>query len=308
MSNPSKSLFLLVVCLAVLPCGLLAQAGPGGGGGAGGGSSRSSSPDGQSAVRAFSPVVVAKESARQIFTLAAGRLRPQMQATHSVPVAGVVTAVNVRPGQAVKQGQELFVLQREDAGSSFAPVVIRSRIDGVVSQVNASIYLEMRAGDSGATVVAADKLLLEVQISDRDARYISAGIPVQAELYTGEVLEGVTSGMGPVPDYLTGLYLLQCTFDSGAEFLGQFVTLRLPVAELHGFFVPNSLLVRRYGKYFLWLANEKNQLELREVVPGRRVDQEIQILEGLIEGDRYVRAITGREKEGEVVPGLEMKE
>jgi multidrug efflux pump subunit AcrA (membrane-fusion protein) len=66
-----------------------------------------------------------------------------------------------------------------------------------------------------------------------------------------------------------------------------------------GLFVRRELVIRRYGKYFLWLVNQADELEAREVVLGAAYGELVLIEEGLKPGERYLTRLTGREKEGE---------
>ena len=57
-------------------------------------------------------------------------------------------------------------------------------------------------------------------------------------------------------------------------------------------------MIRRYGKYFLWIVNADRELEAREVVLGPTYGDRVMIRQGLNVGERYLTRLTGREKEG----------
>jgi multidrug efflux pump subunit AcrA (membrane-fusion protein) len=98
--------------------------------------------------------------------------------------------------------------------------------------------------------------------------------------------------------------LFELTFrfpDSQRVSIGEFVLIDLPVERLRGLFVPRDAVVRRYGKYFLWIVNGSQNLEAREVRPGQVFGDLVAIGEGLNPGERYLQVLTGREREGSPV-------
>jgi len=76
------------------------------------------------------------------------------------------------------------------------------------------------------------------------------------------------------------------------------VIIDLPVDRAKGLFVRRDLVIRRYGKYFLWIVNEAGELLAREVVLGPAYGELVRIDQGLKVGERYLNRLTGREKEG----------
>jgi multidrug efflux pump subunit AcrA (membrane-fusion protein) len=101
------------------------------------------------------------------------------------------------------------------------------------------------------------------------------------------------------PDYQTGLFSLTFHFpNTQRTHIGEFVMVELPIDRTRGLFVRRDLVVRRYGKYFLWIVDENQQLEAREVKLGEIFGDLVEIQEGLREGERYLTRLTGREKEG----------
>ncbi len=55
------------------------------------------------------------------------------------------------------------------------------------------------------------------------------------------------------------------------------------------------------GMAQVWIVNDKNQLESRDVTPGRVLGDRVEILTGLEHGDRYVSKATSNIKEGQSV-------
>ncbi|MBN2050033.1 MAG: HlyD family efflux transporter periplasmic adaptor subunit [Spirochaetales bacterium] len=289
---------------------LFAQNSPGGGPGSGppGGGSRGA----QNAGAAFDTVATAVPEEKNIYTTVAGRLRPALTVSHPSPVAGTVSAVHVRLGQEVVKNEPLFTVVRDESAGSFAPVVVRSRIDGIVSSVSARLYNEIRSAEVGLEVIDPSLLMLRTYLSDKDAPSVRVGMKVEAVNSRGMRISGRLVSLSPEPDYQTGLFYLDFEFrdpssmggnSSAPNWLGQFVRVDLPVETVRGIFVSQNLLVRRYGQYYLWTVTEEKTLRLQRIQTGITIDETVLIQTGLQEGDNYLRVITGRETEGMPVPG-----
>ncbi|TVR70541.1 MAG: HlyD family efflux transporter periplasmic adaptor subunit [Spirochaetaceae bacterium] len=273
--------------------------GPGGGAGGGPGGARASRDNGEA------PYLVASRSERVLNTTVAGRLRPALSVPHAATVNGFVTAIHVQVGDHVPVGAPLYTIERDETLGSYAPVVMRSRVAGVVSELPVRLWNEVRSGDTGAVIIDPGRLLLETYITDKDADQVEAGMAVEAVTATGRVVPGRLLARSPEPDYQTGLFRLRFEFtpDTGENLAGRFVTVDLPVVRLEGIFVAQDLLVRRYGQYYLWVITAQDTLRLQQVSLGTTVEEEILVTSGLTPGMRYLRNPTGREREGMPAPG-----
>ena len=130
------------------------------------------------------------------------------------------------------------------------------------------------------------------------------GDTVTGKAVGGESLSGKLVARSPEPDYRTGLYTLTFRFPNVASaYLGQFVAIELPVGATSGIFIPQSVLVRRYGRYFVWTVTPENTLRTIPVTPGPVFGSVVLIKEGLDEGDSFLTRVSGREREGDPVPG-----
>jgi multidrug efflux pump subunit AcrA (membrane-fusion protein) len=244
-------------------------------------------------------IAAAELSERSQYVSVAGRLKPQSRITHQATAAGYVRQIAVREGQAVVVGQPLFTIERNEVGSTFKPVVVESRVRGVVSEVLVALTKEVRTGDAAVVVVATDSYSLEARISDKDAFKVAVGQQVVGRSPDGARFTGVLVSRSQEPDYQTGLFSL--TFDfpraPGAS-IGTLLILELPTDTKRGVFVNRDIVVRRYGKFFVWIVKADNTLEAREVRVGPVYGTQIQIEGGLAPGERYLTRINGREKNG----------
>jgi HlyD family secretion protein len=279
---------LLLAALLTGPAALYAQQGPGGRPGPAPGP----------------PVAVAAEAERSHTISVGGRLEPLVRVEHQVTAAGTVLAVAVAEGQTVSRGQLLFSINKDELTGKYRPVQVTSRVDGLVASVAVQVEDEVSSGEAGVTVIGTGGYSLKATVSDKDAFKVEVGQQVAGRTPGGSELAGVLVNRSLEPDYSSGLFLLSFEFADGQKtHVGEYLLIDLPVDKARGIFVPRELVVRRYGRYYLWVVGGDNLLEAREVVLGELFGDQVLIEEGLTAGERYLARLSGREKEGAPADG-----
>ncbi len=239
-------------------------------------------------------------------TKVGGRLSPANSIVHQVTANGQIKAVFVRVGQAVKIGDRLFSVERDDLAGSYVPAMVVARIDGTVSSVLVKIGATVRTGEQGAVVIDTGSFILDALVSDKDALSLGEGTEVSATVVGGASLQGSIRSRSPEPDYATGLYTVSFAFPaSRAVAPGQFATVELTVGRSRGIFLKQELLRRMYGRYQVWVVDTENKLEDRRVTIGAIYGNQVLILDGLKPGERVLLKLTGKESAGTAVEGLE---
>ncbi len=262
---------------------------PGGGGTATGG-----------AATGGSPIAVAQVSEQYHSIMVGGRLEPESRIVHKISTGGFVQSISVREGQLVEAGQELLSVKRkDDVMELYKPVPLTARISGRVSEVLVQPEAEVGTGDPAVVILGTQSYVLQANVSDKDAFRIDVGQQVTGRTTEGTAIRGVLRTRSQEPDYSTGLFELTFQFpDSQRVAIGEFVLIDLPIDRVRGLFVPRDAAVRRYGRFYLWIVNESQVLEARAVTLGPVFGDLVLISEGLKPGERYLRRLTGREREG----------
>jgi len=250
-----------------------------------------------------SPIAIAQVNQQSHTITVGGRLQPQSRIVHKTSSSGYIQSVRVREGQLVQAAEELVSIKRkDDVMDLYKPVPVTARITGRVSEVLVQVEAEVNAGEPAVVVLGTEGYVLEANVSDKDAFRIDIGQQVSGLTAGGTTISGVLLSRSQEPDYSTGLFELTFQFpDSQRVGVGEFVLIDLPVDRVRGLFVPRDVVVRRYGKFFLWIVNESQALEAREVTLGPVFGDLILISNGLQSGERYLRRLTGREREGAAV-------
>ncbi len=253
------------------------------------------------AANAVGPV---QTSQRVFTTTVSGRLQPANSVDHSSSVAGIVSDVSVSVGQRVAAGDALYTIKRADGSGNYAPAVVTARVAGLVSTVSVRPNKEVRSGEVGVTIIDTAYYLMRAFISDKDVLSIRVGRAVEGRNVDGTTVKGVLEARSPEPDYQTGLFSLTFRFDgTSSTFPGEFISVDLPVETLQGIFIPQNLLFRRYGRYYVWVVGPETTLNAREVTAGRSSGNDIQITAGLKPGDIILLRRQGNEQEGMKVEG-----
>jgi len=293
---------IVVMILSGLLVGIRApaQQGPGGrpGGGAGSNPAQAGAADG-------SPIAVAQVSEQSHSITVGGRLEPESRIVHKISAGGFVQSISVREGQPVEAGQELVSVKRkDDVMELYKPVPLVARISGRVSEVLVQPEAEVSAGDPAVVILGTAGYVLQANVSDKDAFRIDVGQQVTGHTAGGEAIRGVLLSRSAEPDYDTGLFELTFQFPNSQRVaIGEFVLIDLPLDRVRGLFVLRDAVVRRYGNFYLWMVNESQVLEARKITLGPVFSDLVLIREGLEPGERYLRRLTGREREGAPVAG-----
>jgi len=237
----------------------------------------------------------------------AGRLEPRSRIVHRIPAAGYVLSIAVREGQRVSEGEELLRVRRsDDVLEIYQPVPLLARVSGRVASIAVDVESEVAVGTEAVTIIGTDGYRLVAWVSDKDAFRVGLGQSVTAVTTEGEDVAGMLETRSQEPDYETGLFELVFGFPANPAIrVGEFLLIELPVDLVEGVFVPRDALVRRYGAYYIWVVTAENTLEAREVSVGDTFGEEVYLPEGVVAGERYLPAPSGREREGAPVGGAE---
>lgn len=228
-----------------------------------------------------------------------GRLQPKDRIVHQTPSAGFIQDIEIREGQYVREGSNLFSIVKDEQINRYKPVVVDARISGTVSKIDIREKDEVRSGDDAVTIIGTSGYIMNATISDKDAFRIQEGQKVTGRSTDTESIPGTLTSRSLEPDYELGLFSLTLEFPNNKNLhVGQYLLVDIPIDRTEGIFVGRELLVRRYGKFFLWVIDSEDKLESREVVPGQSFGNLIRIEEGIAVGERYLTGLTGREEEG----------
>lgn len=174
--------------------------------------------------------------------LTSGSLKALEEAVIYPRVNGKLLKNILREGDKVKKGQTISLIERDEVGAKYEPVVVPSTINGVVGR----IYL-----DPGANVITSTPIALVV---NQDTIRIAVDIP---ERYIGEISKGQTAWLTveALPDqkFEAVLDLISPVVDS----LSRSVAVEFKANNKDG-----KLMSGMFAKLDISLAEQKNALSL----------------------------------------------
>ena len=174
--------------------------------------------------------------------LTSGSLKALEEAVIYPRVSGKLLRNVLREGDKVKKGQTISLIERDEVGAKYEPVVVPSTINGVVGR----IYL-----DPGANVVTSTPIALVV---NQDTIRIAVDIP---ERYIGEISKGqkawLTVEALPNQKFEAVLDLISPVVDS----LSRSVAVEFKADNKGG-----KLMSGMFAKLDISLAEQKNALSL----------------------------------------------
>ncbi len=162
-------------------------------------------------------------------------------------------------------------------------VVLRSPIDGYVSQVKVNIGKYVQASEVVVELINPSDLHLKLKIFEKDMLYLQVGQKVEAKRVNGNEkvypAEIILIGQNLDADRSTEVH---CHFDGGQGDLkpGMYMTAHIDLDEAKVKALPEDALVYFEGKQYVFVANGSNTYKLVEVQLGRKERGFIEIVNG----------------------------
>ena len=176
-------------------------------------------------------------------------------------------------------------LRRVSAGSLVGPETVITTLD-----------------DTGA-------IKLDFDVPEVFLALLERGLSVSARsaAYPDRVFQGAVTSVDTRIDPISRTVTVRALLDNDERLLrpGMFLTVSLLRENLDALMIPEQAIVPERSQQFVWLVDEANVVELREVQTGRRRPGQVEILGGLSAGDRVIIEGTQKARAGQPVSILE---
>jgi len=167
------------------------------------------------------------------------------------PINGVVTAVNVNPGELASPGSPI-------------PVV---------------------------SVVSLDKVVVQATVTENRINKLQQGqeVPVLVSAISSEPLTGVITNIALAADANSKAYPIKVQLNNQEQLLkpGMFAEVQIKSNQQKTLLMPKEAVVKTGNTDTVWVVNE-DLVTTREVTVGNNDGENIQIIEGLQEGEQVV--------------------
>ena len=210
-------------------------------------------------------------------------------------------AISKSDYEAVELGYNVAKTQLENLEEN---TVLRSPVNGVVTARNYD------AGDMYAmaspiyTVEQIKPVKLLVGISESDYSKVKKGdsVTITADAVPGKTFYGKVGKIYPTIDPATRTFTAEVVVDNNYSTLrpGMFARVTVDFGSNNNVVIPDVAVVKQQGsgERFVYVLNADNTVTYKEVVLGRRMGTEYEVLEGLSDGDRIVTGGQIRLKDG----------
>jgi multidrug efflux pump subunit AcrA (membrane-fusion protein) len=296
----SKKITIVLCILALLIAGLtiisvfgrnegasggsVAGGGPGGGGGSQGRSA--------TVVQATEVVLGSIENSVVI----TGDVLARTQVSIYPSMAGKIAEMRVQVGDRVFQGQTLAMVDPSRPGEVYALSPVVSPIGGTALQAPVSAGDTVGAGTAVYVVGNLDSLVVETFVPERFSTAIRMGLPAQLrfEAMPGESFAAAVSEISPVLDPASRTLRIRLQFQGAPDpriRAGMFATVSLVTNSRSDVpVIPRAAVINTYGSWIVFVVDQNNAAERREIRLGLESEDMVEVAEGLGPGELVVSA------------------
>jgi len=183
-----------------------------------------------------------------------------------------------------------YMVTSELAEKKLRDTQIRAPFSGYVKgkDVSAGQYLRVQA--PVVTLVRVDPLKANLQIPEKMAGWIRVGqtVTIAVDAHPDRKFTGRLARINPTVDPETRSFATIARVENPEGFLkpGFFLRASIPSDLMESLLtIPQKALVYAYGVYSVYVL-QGNQVQQREVKIGERLDADVEILDGLTEGEQ----------------------
>ena len=242
--------------------------------------------------------------------LANGSILPWQEAIISAQVQGLrISEVNVSIGDHVKRGDVLVKLDNfsrpPDEGSDrTAQARIVAPDDGVISAANANVGSMVQSGTEIFRLIRKGRLEWRADLTADELMLIRKGMSVEVSVGEDRTIKGSVRAISPSVNTQTRYgYVLVTLPDSNGIIAGAYARGIFDISggkrNLQS--LPQSAVMQRGNMTYVLVVGADNHVHEREVTVGQRVDDRIQIKQGLKANEQVVETGGAFLTEGDVV-------
>ena len=222
----------------------------------------------------------------------------EIEAKSSVDVfpdrGGKVVSVEVSLGSYVKRGQVIAKIDPSVPGAQYEQSPVFAPISGTITASPLRIGTTVSASSVITTIGDVENLQITANVPERYVSDLKPGLmaDIVLESYPGEIFKAYVTRVSPVVDKKsrTKEVIMSFTEKDPRVNAGMFAKVTLWTSDYEGKpAFPASAFIEKSGSTYLYkVDSEKETADRRKVVTGKSVDNMVQVLEGIAEGERVV--------------------
>lgn len=217
---------------------------------------------------------------------------PERIARLSSRVEGQVTGVHARVGQSVKKGDALVTIAPLTVDTP--SLVLKAPLDGVVMVQHAVIGLPFTPETMLVEIADLNQVHVRgIAYENADLSAVAEGTPVtvQLDFFGDRRFSGRVERIAPALDPETRTFEIYVLVDNPGLHLKPNLQGSMHVGvgeESVGISVPSRAVLGGIGNLFVFVETEPNTFERRSVGVGLQLADRVEILEGVLPGDKVV--------------------
>jgi HlyD family secretion protein len=174
--------------------------------------------------------------------------------------------------------------------------------DGVISARLATVGSLTQPGQELFRLIRGGRLEWRAEVPSAELGRVQPGMNVTLTGPAGETADGTVRVVAPSVDTATRNGLVYVDLPAGTKIrAGMFASGVFELGRTQALTVPQSAVVLREGFAYVFRLEGENRVAQLKVMPGRRVGERIEIVEGLKAGERVVAAGAGFLADGDTV-------
>lgn len=233
--------------------------------------------------------------------LMSGSIKAEEEATLFPRVSGKLMKNLLREGDSVKKNQTVSLIERDEVGAVYEPVVVPSTITGVVGRVYLDPGANVTVSTPIALVVNQQKVRIAVDIPERYIGEIYKGQPatLRVDALPGQEFEAKLRIISPVVDSASRAVAVEFWADNTKGLLksGMFAKVDITLAEkLNATSISKQSLYtdEATGQTYVFVASSDGKTSVRkDVKVGFVNSNHLEITEGLSAGDEILSFVYG---------------
>jgi multidrug efflux pump subunit AcrA (membrane-fusion protein) len=215
--------------------------------------------------------------------------------------SGKLSSLKVKEGEKVSKDQVVAVVDRDVDGVKFEPLEVTSPLEGIAVKVFLDEGAEVgppspspSMGTAIMRVISMDQVKAVVNVTEEELGKTKPAqdATVKVNTYPGKEFRGKVSLISPVVDPLTRTATVEITLANPGHLLkpGMFARVQIFLGKVEDvILVPAHAVMQEAGKRTVFVVRQGKAV-LLPVETGASQDGQVQILQGLTEGDSLIVA------------------
>ena len=206
---------------------------------------------------------------------------------------GELTRLYVGLGDFVRRNQRIAAIDPSGPGRNFAAHEVTSPISGTITDVPFQVGSTIGQGTPVARVARTDVLEIRASVAERFISKVGLGRAalLRFEAWPGIQFPASVVELSPVVNPVSRTLDIKLVLDSpdGRIRPGMYADIRLitdirsPIVK-----IPADCVVERFGQSYVYVVQPDNSVRERQVEPGIRIDNKLEIISGLQPNEEVV--------------------